>query len=72
MSEYTVHFVTCASTSVRVQAEDPDDAIDRAYGDVYASLCHQCSRQLEVAGDWEPECVIDEESNDVVWERKGD
>lgn len=55
MSTYTVCFVSTASTTVDVEADDPDEAIDKACQEVYVSICHQCNRNFELSGDWEPE-----------------
>jgi hypothetical protein len=69
MPEYTVHFITEASFSAKVNADDPDKAIERAYDQfsapssfVYAS--HPLG--FNMGGEWEPESVIDA-SGDEVW-----
>lgn len=69
MSAYIVHFVTPASTSVRIEADDAEEAVDKACDEVYVSLCHQCAGELDLAGEWEPEAVIDE-AGELAWERE--
>jgi hypothetical protein len=68
-NKYTVHFTTVASTTVQVEADDPDEAIDRAYNEVYVSLCHQCAHEMDLGGEWEAEAVTDE-SGKTLWEEK--
>lgn len=65
MSEYTVWFSTPAEAAVTVQADDPDDAIEKAYNDLPGSLCHQCAHDYQVGGEWEPDVVLDGDSNEV-------
>ncbi len=52
MNTYRVYFATEASSVVTVEAEDRDDAIDKAYERHYVSLCHQCAHEVEL-GDFE-------------------
>ena len=70
MPEYTVTFTTVASVNVRVEADDVDDAIDKAWDDAAITLCHQCARKVEVGDELEPDRVFDESTGDTVWERK--
>lgn len=66
---YTVYFSQSAGTAVRdVEADDAEDAIDKAYDDLPGGLCHQCAARIDLAGDWEPEAVTD--NGKTVWERK--
>lgn len=69
MSKFTVHFTTVASTTVTVEADDHDEAIDKACNEVYVSLCHQCAGEADFGGEWEPEAVTDE-AGKTVWEEK--
>lgn len=70
MSEYTVHFIQTASAAItRVEAEDTDDAIEKAWDRLPGPLCHQCARDVELAGEWEPECVTDSDG-ETVWKEK--
>ena len=69
MSEYTVYFSRPAEAIVRAEAEDPEDAIDKAWDDLPGALCHQCAGDYQLAGEWEPEVVTDEDGNEV-WTRK--
>lgn len=74
MTEYTVYFTTVASSpDIRVEAKDPDDAIDKACESddlpSLGSICHQCARYFDMGGDWEPNIVEDSDGN-AVWEEK--
>ncbi|AEJ94154.1 hypothetical protein THIBAULT_54 [Mycobacterium phage Thibault] len=70
MNEYTVWFAQAVGTVVkRVEAEDYSEAIDRAWDELPGSLCHQCARDFDLAGEWEPDAVEDAEGN-IVWEEK--
>lgn len=70
MSEYAVIFISTASASVRVEADDADEAIDKAWdAGPPTSLCHQCARAVDLSGEWEPDAVIDDITGDTVWER---
>lgn len=60
MAEYTVPFTTVASTTVTVEADNYDDALDAAYNALPTGLCAQCSGWnnppgVEIGGEWEPE-----------------
>jgi hypothetical protein len=71
MATYTVYLKTFAETSVKVEAEDPDEAPDKAY-DVRPTICAQCSGwgrnyNLELGDVWEAYEVTDAEDK-VVWE----
>ncbi|GAB3830025.1 hypothetical protein [Kribbella italica] len=53
MSTYRVYMGTEASTSVEVQAEDREDAIEKAYEKFQGViLCHQCAHEVDL-GDFE-------------------
>ena len=72
MSKFTVYFTTPASMSVTVEAEDYDEAIETAWDKiarpgsfVYASH----PRGFDLAGEWEPECVVDD-SDKTVWSER--
>jgi hypothetical protein len=69
MNTYTVHFTTVASTSLNVEAEDIEEAIDEACNEVYVTLCHQCAREMDLGGEWEPEAVFDR-SGKLVWDSR--
>ncbi len=70
MPEYTVTFTAETSAVVTVNADDPDDAIERATEHLPGSLCHQCAgyrrEYSRDEGDFEPVTVVDE-SGDEVW-----
>ena len=63
MPEYTVHFKSSAFTSVKVEAEDAADAIDKASGASMPTLCAQCSgwgnedAAMEISDVWEADGV---------------
>lgn len=69
MSEYTVYFSQSVGAVERVEADDPEDAIDKTWDNLPHSLCHQCACEFDLAGDWEPDIVVDE-NNKEVWTRK--
>lgn len=66
--EFVVHLSAPASTFVKVTAVDYDEAIEKACNEVHIGLCHQCDREVDVSDVWEPVCVVDDETNGVVWE----
>lgn len=65
MTKYHVGFTGWASFGVTVEAEDEDDAVDKAY-DYAPQVCALCSGYgkpwyLEISDDWEPDGVeVDE------------
>ena len=67
MPSYTVYFTTVGSTHVKVEASDPEEALDKAYDEVYVYLCHQCAHELDLGGEWEADSVYDNETNEEVW-----
>jgi hypothetical protein len=74
MPEYTVHLQQNASTAVKVEADDPEDALELAWQDTPGGLCAQCSGWgnppgIDLAGEWEPYEVVDAEGNTVWSER---
>ena len=48
MKKYIVFFPVFASASVEVEADDEDEAIDKAGEECYVGLCHHCARNLDV------------------------
>jgi hypothetical protein len=48
MSKWVVIFQVYASTRVEVDAETADEAVTVATKKTHVSICHQCSRHLEV------------------------
>ncbi|MGV8064590.1 hypothetical protein PJP13_24305 [Mycobacterium kansasii] len=67
MSEkYTVYLSGHAETSVTVEADDPDEAIDKACNAVHPFICHQCAREIDLGDEWEPNAVFTE-GGDIVW-----
>jgi hypothetical protein len=43
MSTYRIYFTNVTSTSIEVEADDLDEAIDAAYEKLPGSICAQCS-----------------------------
>lgn len=61
MPQYQVHMSTVSSFSLTVEADDPDDAIEKAFGDS-PTICAQCSGWgkgygLDLGDTWEPDAV---------------
>lgn len=72
--KYRVSMVQTASTMVEVEAEDIDDAIDKAWQEAPGGLCAQCSGWnnppgVDLAGEWEASVVYDEHDHEVWNER---
>lgn len=60
MATYTVHLTTTVSTSIEVEAEDRDAAIESAFqsDQMPSGLCAYCTGygqkwNLDMAGDWD-------------------
>jgi hypothetical protein len=58
MAKYLVDLTATASTTITVEADNPDDAADKAYAAGTPTLCAQCSGWnnppgVELSGDWE-------------------
>jgi hypothetical protein len=75
MPEYRVHMSGVVSFSVLVVADDPDEAIDKAYQERSPGICAQCSgwRQnwsLEIPDDWEPDAVDNCADGSEAWSAK--
>lgn len=57
MAEYKIFFTQEASTSVTVQADTLDEAIEEAYSEGQPGLCASCSGfghgpGIDLSGDW--------------------
>lgn len=65
--KYLVSMSTGASGVVEVEADSPDEAVDKACEEMYVSICHQCAREVTVGDEWEPEAAYEVESNKEVW-----
>lgn len=52
MSMYRVRLVRTASAVFDVEADDEDQAIEAAFEQAPAGLCHQCAQTVELAGEW--------------------
>lgn len=71
MAKYKVTLRAYAFTSVEVEADDPDEAVDKAYDAGTPTLCAQCSgwgqdTSLELNEVWEATDVYDA-GGKVVW-----
>lgn len=69
MPQYTVHLVNTVSTTVTVEADDPDAAIDAAWSseDMPGSITIGAFGPVGVDdGDWQPVAVTDA-SGAEVW-----
>ncbi|SER56025.1 hypothetical protein SAMN05216409_1511, partial [Pseudomonas lutea] len=71
MSEYNVMFEVFASTSVTVQADSVEQAKALAEIEASTSLCHNCSRSLNVSDVGEVLEVLGPD-NEVAWSRPED
>ena len=68
MQEYTVYFSTTAETSIKVEAEDIEEAIEKAYEKEFPTLSANASGWgqnwwLELSDVWEPNSVEYEDEN---------
>ena len=75
MPQYQVHFLTTMSVTVRVDADNPESAIDAAYDEAPGGICTQCSGwgqpwSRDADGDLEPDAVTDK-TGAKVWSRNG-
>lgn len=58
MSTYRIYFNTGALTTIQVEAEDLESAIDAAYDELPSGLCAQCAGWgsqpgIDLGDDWE-------------------
>lgn len=74
--KYTVHMTSTLSTEVEIEAEDYDDAIDKAYDSegMPPDICAYCSGwgqswNMDTSGEWEPQEVTNADDK-VVWPKK--
>lgn len=72
MPEFTVYLSKGTEISVRVQAEDVDEAIEKAFDADVHGICAQCSGwgkkwSRDESDDMEPVSVFDADGN-TVWE----
>lgn len=64
MAKYTVIGLVAAQVQVEVEADNPDDAIEKA--DLPSTgICHQCAQDVQV-GDVYDFVVLDEAGNEVL------
>ena len=70
MPKFTAHFQAGASASATVEADDYDEAIDKAHDEITGGLCAYCSGYGQSygkdIGDFEVYEVTDE-SGETVW-----
>lgn len=60
MAKYKISFQTVAFTSIEVEADSLDDAVEAAWQEEFPSICAQCSGwgqgpNLELGDEWEPD-----------------
>lgn len=60
MPKYKIGFQTAAWTSIEVEADSFEDAVDAAWQEDFPSICAQCSgwgqsTTLELGDEWEPD-----------------
>lgn len=67
MTEYTIYFTGFASTWETVEADSPEEAIEKAAP--YWGICHQCQKDGDIGDDWEPMVVYEDKSGETAWER---
>lgn len=70
MPKYTVHLTGCQSATIKVEAEDHDNAVDVALNKGIPKICAQCcgwgeNWARDEGYEWTPERVVDESRNDV-------
>jgi hypothetical protein len=65
--EYNVHHTGYVSHVETVEADSPEEAIAAAQ-EGWVSLCHQCTREWDSAGDSEVFTVTDA-AGETVWEQ---
>lgn len=70
MPTYNVHLIETVSTTVTVDADSPEVAIELAYksDDMPGSMVHGAfgSASVDEAGDWEA-ALVTNENGDEVW-----
>lgn len=73
MAKYKVQLRAYAFTTIEVEADDPDSAIDKAYDAGTPTLCAQCAgwgndrQNLELGEVWET-TTVEDEAGEVAWE----
>lgn len=70
MAKFTVYLTTTASTSIQVEAEDREEAIEKAESVGMPTICAQCSgmggdQNLDLSDVWDVDEVCDERGNVV-------
>ena len=72
MPRYRVYLQTVASTTIEVEADDPDEAYEKAAGERMPQICAQCSgwgggQNLELNDVWDiPEGTSIDEATEKV------
>lgn len=70
--KYTVYLYTTEEIGVNIEADDPDEAVDRAYEQMPGSVCASCAgwgqNWFRNAEGHEAETVTDE-NGDTAWEQ---
>lgn len=75
MAKYIVHLWTTAQTSVEVEADDRDAAIDLAIGADMPRICAQCSgwgqsQNLEISDMWDTSGVTEPDGS--YWDARNE
>jgi hypothetical protein len=71
MPKYIVYLTTGASTSVEVEADNPEQAEERAYAANLPTVCAQCAGMgsddpgLDLSDAWEVSSVTDENGKEI-------
>lgn len=62
MAQYTIYFESVAGTTVNVEADDFESALDLAYDRLPSGVCAQCAGWgrddkpgIDLSGEWEPD-----------------
>lgn len=52
MAKYRVVLSTNVTTTVVVEADSPEEAVEKAEEETDITLCHQCNREVEIGDEW--------------------
>lgn len=75
MTEFRVHMSAVSSFSITVEAEDYDEAIDKAIEERSPDVCAQCAGwrrkwSLDLGETWEADAVEDSDGKEVWADRE--
>jgi hypothetical protein len=61
MAKYNVAIPWYATVNIEVEADTPEEAEEKACREVHASVCHYCSKHIEIGEqDYERSCDVQE------------